>query len=542
MNSIDPSTGSEHFSGKSVVEFILDLARLLTGENMPGWVSLVLVVALVGLSLWYLLITWRFVGAVRSVRAILRTEGDRKITRDRLVDIDREFAQARTQGPFYGRLERAWREFKETALPPLVDSGVLRNTVRPFVFFNREDLGLEAGIWRQVPALFVSVGLLLTFLGLVAALQKTGQILQPDTGTTDPSATVNALKELLTIASAKFIMSLTGLACSIVFTVVLRLSTKRKDEALHMLCADIERGCDFMSEQDVLREMLAQAKEQTTHLQAFSTDLVAQVARPLKEDLPNAIRESIGQAMQPVIDNISRGTNRGIESLVESVSGQLVEGVEGSVREMKVLMETVSTQLDKAAGRLDRSSETMAGNVDEAMGSLVGSVGRLSAGIDDSTTRLGKYAESIEGSATMVTASSEQLRESSESLSDATGPIRDSITEIQASTRSMRETSERTESILRHAHEVIEASHISVQDGLRTLDRSVTEFREVIGRYREIDDHLGDAFTQIETDLQASIEGIGAFKQKVNEEFGRALNRLEAVIAQAEPFVPVSEE
>ncbi|MCY4221821.1 MAG: hypothetical protein OXD35_09260 [Thiotrichales bacterium] len=95
MNSIDPSTGSEHFSGKSVVEFILDLARLLTGENMPGWVSLVLVVALVGLSLWYLLITWRFVGAVRSVRAILRTEGDRKITRDRLVDIDREFAQAR---------------------------------------------------------------------------------------------------------------------------------------------------------------------------------------------------------------------------------------------------------------------------------------------------------------------------------------------------------------------------------------------------------------------------------------------------------------
>ena len=419
---------------------------------------------------------------------------------------------------------------------------MLRNTVRPFVFFNREDLGLEAGIWRQVPALFVSVGLLLTFLGLVAALQKTGQILQPDTGTTDPSATVNALKELLTIASAKFIMSLTGLACSIVFTVVLRLSTKRKDEALHMLCADIERGCGFMSEQDVLREMLAQAKEQTTHLQAFSTDLVAQVARPLKEDLPNAIRESIGQAMQPVIDNISRGTNRGIESLVESVSGQLVEGVEGSVREMKVLMETVSTQLDKAAGRLDRSSETMAGNVDEAMGSLVGSVGRLSAGIDDSTTRLGKYAESIEGSATMVTASSEQLRESSESLSDATGPIRDSITEIQASTRSMRETSERTESILRHAHEVIEASHISVQDGLRTLDRSVTEFREVIGRYREIDDHLGDAFTQIETDLQASIEGIGAFKQKVNEEFGRALNRLEAVIAQAEPFVPVSEE
>ena len=421
-------------------------------------------------------------------------------------------------------------------LLPVADSGILRNTVRPVVFFNREDLGLEAGMWRQVPALFVSIGLLLTFLGLVAALEQTGRVLE-----LDATDTATGLTTLLNVASAKFIMSLTGLACSIVFTVVLRFSTKRKDEALHTLCADIERGCDFMSEQDVLREMLTQAEEQTAQFQAFSTELVAQVAQPLKEDLPRAIRESIGEAMQPVIDNISRGTNQGIESLVGRVSGQLVEGVEGSIREMKDLMEAVSTRLDEAAGRLDRSSETMTGNVDEAVGSLVGRVERLSAGIDDSTARLGKYAESIEGSATVVTSSSEQLRASSESLSEATGPIRDSITEMQASTQSMRETSERTESILRHTHEVIEASHAAVQDGLRTLDRSVTEFRDVIGRYREIDDQLGEAFHKIETDVQSSIEEIGAFKQKVNEEFGRALNRLEAVIAQAEPFVPAPE-
>ena len=359
--------------------------------------------------------------------------------------------------------------------------------------------------------------------------------------TADAAATVHGLKTLLNIASAKFIMSLTGLACSIVFTVVLRFCTKRKDEALHDVCADIERACGFMSEQDVLRKMLAQAEEQTAHLQVFSTELVAQIAQPLKEDLPNALRESIRQAMQPVIDSISRSTNQGIESLVGSVSSQLVDGVEGSMREMKALIESVSTRLDEAAGRLDRSSETMIANVDDAVGSLVERVERLSGGIDDSTARLGKYAESIEGSATVVTSSSEQLRQSSESLSVVAGPIHDSIADIKASTTAMRQTSERMESILRHAHEVIETSHAAVQEGLRTLSGSVTEFKDVIGRYREIDDHLGNAFTKIETDLQASIEEIGAFKQKVNEEFGRALNQLEAVIAQAEPFVPASE-
>ena len=539
MNSFDPPAWFTNLTGESIVDFILFLAGWLTGEGTPGWVSLGLVVALVVLWIWYEIVTQRFVGAVRSIRTILHIEGNGKITRDGLVGIDRNFGQASARSVFHRRLENAWREFNETAMPPAADSDVLRNTVRPVVFFNREDLGLDAGMWRQLPALFVSIGLLLTFLGLVAALEQTAQLL--GSASTDATATVRGLTTLLNIASAKFIMSLTGLACSIVFTVVLRFSTKRKDEALHDLCADIERGCDFMSEQDMLRQLLAQAEEQTAHLQAFSTELVAQIAQPLKEDLPNAIRESIGQAMQPVIDNISRDTNQGIESLVESVSGQLVEGVEGSVREMKALMESVCTRLDEAAGRLDRSSETMSGNVDEAVGSLVERVERLSAGIDDSTARLGKFAESIDGSATVVTSSSEQLRESSESLSDAASPIRDSIADIQASTQDMRQTSERTESILRRTHEVIEASQAAVQDGLRALDSSVTEFKDVIGRYREIDDHLGDAFTRIETDLHASIEEIGAFKQKVNEEFGRALNQLEAVIAQAEPFVPAPE-
>ena len=164
MNFADLFAWLEDFSGKSVVDFILFLAGLLTDKDMPGWVSLVLVLFLVGLSLWYHIVTHRFVGAVRSIRAILRVDGGRKITRNRLVDIDRDFAQAGARGSHHARLERAWREFNETALSPVADSGILRNTVRPVVFFNREDLGLEAGMWRQVPALFVSVGLLLTFL------------------------------------------------------------------------------------------------------------------------------------------------------------------------------------------------------------------------------------------------------------------------------------------------------------------------------------------------------------------------------------------
>ena len=64
------------------------------------------------------------------------------------------------------------------------------------------------------------------------------------------------------------------------------------------------------------------------------------------------------------------------------------------------------------------------------------------------------------------------------------------------------------------------------------------DHKEIIEHYKEIDRSLGDAFEEIETAVQASIKEIGTFQNIVNEEFGKALNRLQAVIAQAEPFTP----
>jgi hypothetical protein len=90
----------------------------------------------------------------------------------------------------------------------------VRNTVRPSVFFNIEDLGYGPGFLRILPGMFVSIGLALTFLGLIAALHQMS----------DGQITSATMQDLLKIASAKFIMSLTGLVCSIVLTIQLRIS------------------------------------------------------------------------------------------------------------------------------------------------------------------------------------------------------------------------------------------------------------------------------------------------------------------------------
>lgn len=665
MNS--PEAGHYPDLGGWIVEHILHFAAFwFTSESAPGWLSLGLVAALVVLSIWHGLSAFRLRRAVSAARSILQT-GNGHITGERLTAIDQGFRNLKSvkrKGPRH-RLAVAWEEFRETTIPPARETDRLSNTARPAAFFHREEMGLDRGMWRQVPALFVSVGLFLTFLGLVAALDQTGRILDGATAGGDGAAT-DGLKTLLRIASTKFIMSLTGLLCSIVFTLVLRYDARRTDEALHALCDDIENGCIFLSEQTILGKMLEQAREQTDHLKSFSTELVAQIAKPLREDLPNTIREAMQQVMAPVVENISRGTSEGVESLVGSVSGQLTEGVQASVLSMNEIIGEVRNSLEAVTDRLDRSAGAMSGHMDEAvrslarqiesletamsgsskeaartfseatdtllrqmndalqsirstsadgaqrigdasrmmvdaaetlsqsirgsataaaeasgheieragqemasgiaaatatmrdslldpMNALVERVRGLASGVETATERIGKYAESVESSTSAITSANEGLDRSAATLTAATAPVRDAVVGIESATRTMgdrvetaseaiRRTTEHTEAVMRGTREAIEASRSTMLGAAGSLEQAVTEFREVLDRYREIDQSLGDAFGKIESAVRSSIDEIGTFERKLNDEFGKALNRLEAVIAQAEPFTPRQKE
>ena len=60
-----------------------------------------------------------------------------------------------------------------------------------------------------------------------------------------------------------------------------------------------------------MRQLLEQSKEQTSHLQSFSTELVAQIAKPLQDDLPRTIREAIRRAIAPAMERISAARVKG---------------------------------------------------------------------------------------------------------------------------------------------------------------------------------------------------------------------------------------
>ncbi len=363
-----------YISGERIINLIQMLAGLITGEGTPGLVSVILVAVLVGLTIWHEISSRRFCKDVRKCHSNFQNM-DGSITSERLLELDTFFTDLREKKKRSSLLGSAWKKFRETTVDPKHEADGLRNTIRPYEYFSREDLGLEQGLWRQVPALFVSVGLLLTFLGLVAALYEVSLLLAgPNVGSAE---TTEGLKHLLGIASAKFIMSLVGLFCSIVFIFVLRDVARVIDNSLHSLCTVIEEHCIFISEQELLDEILLQGKEQTDQLKHLTTEMVAQIARPLTEELPKTIRESIAQAMAPAVEQLANSTSKGIESMADSASIKLADGIRESVQLMKESIERASQGFEIVTSRLDRSSISMGENVEKAVQSLSSQIGDL---------------------------------------------------------------------------------------------------------------------------------------------------------------------
>jgi hypothetical protein len=116
------------------------------------------------------------------------------------------------QGRHFGH---AWGEFRKGLIEPDPDEPrpVIRNTVRPSFYLNLQDLGLHFPGFHALPNVFVGLGLLFTFIGLVAALHFAAQ----GVGEADLDRTQIALTNLLHAATFKFHTSIAGLLSSIAF-------------------------------------------------------------------------------------------------------------------------------------------------------------------------------------------------------------------------------------------------------------------------------------------------------------------------------------
>ncbi|KQQ86297.1 hypothetical protein ASF65_06000 [Aureimonas sp. Leaf324] len=371
--------------GNSVREHVLGVAALLKNPASPGLVTLALISVLVAAILQFGLTVKRRRSALNRAQEIISSATDAKTFSSSISRFDAQI-RALAGSSEQRHVRAAWSKYRETlVLHEEEHETILRNAVRPATFFNLEDLGFGAGFWRIVPGLFVSVGLFLTFLGLISALTSLDL--------TTPDQVQTSLRELLTIASAKFIMSLTGLLCSIVFTIALRIGLGRVDQAIHQLCGKIEQCLTYISLEALAAEQLAATREQREHFRHIGLELVAELGRPLREDLPLAISTSIASAMSPILQQVGQAGADGMGSMVKDLSSRFSDDVGRALSDASAKLAEAGERIGHLSERMDQSSGRMGSEMDSA-------VTRLSQAIEDLRNSMGSTAETASGALT----------------------------------------------------------------------------------------------------------------------------------------------
>lgn len=452
--------------GHPVVVFILSAANILVkDEGAPGVVALLFAVLLiVG---WF--VFWTKVRKQRHAVSWLEKQIKESSAGTNFgQDIDRLTAtigQGR-KNKYQQKLADAWSEYRETLVPHEEDGKVIwRNAVRPSTFLNPDDLGFSVGWWRIVPGLFVSAGLFLTFLGLIAALQTLGARANIDSA---------AMQELLSVASAKFIMSLTGLFCSIVFTIVVRVVYDRLEKALHELCNEIERHLSYISLEALAAEQLTTTREQREHFRLIGMELVAEIGRPLREELPAAIQTAIAHSMAPIVEKVGKMGAEGVGDMVSGLSDKLTDSIGLALSEASQKISDASDRLGSLADRLDQSSGRIGSEMEGVTERVAQAVEDLrSALLNTAEVTGGTFNEGAEKLLSVMNQTLEGIRdntgEGARAMSAAADDMRQAAQsfkqEIEAATRAGTET----------AQERMKAASQQVTDEIGNAGKGVAE-------------------------------------------------------------------
>ena len=516
--------------GLRVRSVVLNIADLLRDEAAPGLVSLFLVLCLV---LAISIFSYRVAGkrrALRQLRKEVRKYKDASELSRNIAELDQRIDNLAKRGPSLSVAEH-WREFRETLVPyELGDEVVLRNAARPSVFFNVEDLGFGAGFWRIVPGLFVTAGLFLTFLGLVAALQAlSGQI------------DAEGLNTLLTVASAKFIMSLTGLFCSIIFTIVLRIGMSQLEDAAHTVSSSLEQRLSFISLEALAVEQLNAVREQREHFRAIGMELVAELGRPLREDIPLAISNSISTAMAPLLDQVGKAGTDGVGSMVQDLSSRFSDDVGKALGQASEKLAQAGERIGQLSERMDQSSGRMGNEMDAA-------VARVAQAVDDLRATMTASAEATggafsQGADRMLAVMNETLQGIRDNTGESARAMSTAAADLRQAGEAFKEQMEgASRSGSEAARERIEASGAEIARLTNELTSKASE--QLLAPLGEISRQMDGLVTQVagaSSDMRMLSEGVRAGAEASVEAAGNFRTASQELVSAAVPVRATSE-
>lgn len=327
-----------------------------------------------------------------------------------------------------------WRAFEETLILPYSDQESIRYIKRPIVFFNQASL-ISARInlrhYQAIPNMLVGIGLLFTFIGLIAALYFASQGFEAQ----DTAETQKALSQLLHAATFKFVTSVAGLLASLIFAWREKNHLHRLQTAIEKFCQQLELRMAFITPEQIAVEQLKETKDQHQQLERLNTDLAFSIAKALEQTTLASASSATLESMKDLVHSATN-TLAAIESMHISLGQKIGDlrdhfGAQNQDALEKLLREFISnlkagagTELEVLGNTLQILTENLRGSLDfgelqSSVQTFAGSVQRLE-GVTQKADATGNTILSMRDQFTAII---QQLAHATKLTTDAAGHL-----------------------------------------------------------------------------------------------------------------------
>src|SRR6185437_15272271 len=365
-------------------------------EHVPLRLSLAIVAA--ALVLLAVLVVWGAVAWLRihSLRRLVRSTRTRPALRENFARID-----AALSASIFGA---SWTEYR--ACLKQEESGILYLR-HPDEYFGLHAIGntsFPARFFAAAHGYFIGIGLLLTFIGLVAALKfAAGGVASPDI-----EIAKQALNALLSAASFKFMTSIAGLGCSLVLSVAARTMTYAIENAAHGLAHDLETAMVPVFVESLAYDQLAVTRQQLARLDrldsGFAAEIATAMAPPLAAGLDAAIApviESIAGLPAPLVAamaevrNEIRRTDQTLSRTLQEFSKEMRSSAGSEIKQLAAKLAEIGGVIGQTQQHIGNSGQAFAEQTGLAASQLLNAATALREGMDGRVDAVGDRIEAL---------------------------------------------------------------------------------------------------------------------------------------------------
>ena len=483
------------------------------------------------------------INILKSNDKLTPASGDLNISNERELIFTEHFESINQKLSSLKLLGRRWEEFTETLVPPLREIDDLqyrtfRNTQRPSKYFSKAELSESMRPFISGEIL-IGVGLILTVLGLVAALSVAGPAFEGESGNVKA-----ALAQLISTAGAKFLASLGGLSGSIIISLMESTAHSSVSRKVSMLCNEIELRMNMVSPERIMADQYGHMLRQTKNLEELGNSIAVAIGDRLEKTM-NTMPSQLSAAIQPIAssidslrDTVSQTNEEGVRKLVTQFREELTDASEESMTAVVNQLESVSNMLGDTVLTLSNTNasieQTLKESAQEAADSFHNGSQSLSQTAIDVVDKLIQGQASLEGVLEALKISSESIINSANSINNISSPLNEAASVIVPAIEKLEQTSHDTQSTLNEFSDTVNQAILENKNMLQEINQ-IWETQSDL--FRGVDEELESAFAKIIDNTSNSLENMNTYVLKTNETMAEAINQLATIVSSLQESV-----